>query len=72
MSSPRVAFSLARVDYSDFETGEAILLPLSRPERSPPDGAADLLCMGWLAGTATAGLHQLLCTFYRLTSALFL
>lgn len=72
LSSPRVAFSLARVDYSDFETEKSILLPLGQPERSPPSGAADLLCMDWLAETATLDLHWLPCTFYRLTSALFL
>lgn len=71
LSSPKVAFSLARVDYADFETGESILLPLSQPERSHPSGAADLLCMDWLAEAATVGLHRLSCTFYRLTSVLF-
>lgn len=72
LSGPTFAFSLARVDYGDFETGESILLPLSQPERGPPSGAADLLCMDWLAEAATVGLHRLSCTFYRLTSALFL
>ena len=53
LSSLSVAFSLVRVDYSDFETGESILLPLIQLERSPPSGAADLLCMDWLAETGT-------------------
>lgn len=72
LSSSRVAFSLVRVDYSDFETGESVLLPLSHPKCSLPSGAADLLCVEWLPEAAAVGLHQLSCPFYRLTSALFL
>lgn len=72
LSSSRVAFSLVRVDYSDFETGESVLLPLSQPKCSLPSGAADLLCVDWLPEAAAVGLHRLSCPFYRLTSALFL
>lgn len=71
LSSSRVAFSLVRVDYSDFERGESVLWPLSQPEHSLPSGAADLLCMDWLPDAAAVGLHLLSCPFYRLTSALF-
>lgn len=55
LRSSRVAFFLVRVDYSDFETGESILWPLSQPGHTLPSEAADLLCMDLAARGSRCG-----------------